>query len=101
MPIPMAHAARSYLPCYSPMPRFERRGFAFRIQSGSWWKRFVYSPASETCQIRRVSSMACAIGMDLGIRIGPGQLAASDEFSEVLRRRTDVVRYQRRPGDAA
>ncbi len=45
--------------------------------------------------------MACAIGMELGIRIGPGQLAASDEFSEVPRHRTDVVRYQRRPGDAA
>ena len=41
--------------------------------------------------------MACAIAMDLGIRIGPGQLAASDEFSEVRRHRTDVVRYQRRP----
>ena len=45
-----------------------------RTQSGSRRKWFVHSSASDTCQIRRISSMACAIGMDLGIRIKPGQL---------------------------
>ena len=44
-----------------------------RTYSGNLRKRFIHSSASEACQIRSISSIAWAIGIELGISINPGE----------------------------